>query len=93
VLATADKIATFKFVVRTIAQRHGLHASFMPKPIGTVNGSGLHLHQSLWRQEENTFDDPSGPLGLSSTARHYIGGLLRHARAITALANPLFLNF
>ncbi len=89
VLATADKIATFKFVVRTIAQRHGLHASFMPKPIGTVNGSGMHLHQSLWREERNAFDDPSGPLGLSSTARYYIGGLLRHARAITALANPL----
>lgn len=87
--AIADKIATFKFVVRNIAQRHGLHASFMPKPMREVNGSGMHLHLSLWRDGRNVFDDPAGELGLSKTARHFIGGVLRHARSITALANPL----
>ena len=87
--AIADKIATFKFVVRNIAQRHGLHASFMPKPMRQVNGSGMHLHLSLWSGDRNIFDDPSGDLGLSKTAHHFIGGILKHARSITALANPL----
>lgn len=87
--AIADKIATFKFVVRTIAQRHGLHASFMPKPVSTLNGSGMHLHHSLWSNGRNMFDDPAGYMGLSRTALHYIGGILRHARSITAIANPL----
>lgn len=87
--AIADKIATFKFVVRNIAQRHGLHASFMPKPMRQVNGSGMHLHLSLWNGDRNIFDDPSGEYGLSKTAHHFIGGILKHARSITALANPL----
>lgn len=87
--AIADKIATFKFVVRNIAQRHGLHASFMPKPMRQVNGSGMHLHLSLWYDGRNIFDDPTGDLGLSNKAQHFIGGILQHARAITALANPL----
>ncbi|WP_243120621.1 MULTISPECIES: type I glutamate--ammonia ligase [Pelotomaculum] len=87
--AIADKIATFKFVVRNIAQRHGLHASFMPKPMRQVNGSGMHLHLSLWCDGENIFDDPTGDLGLSKNAQHFIGGILQHARSITALANPL----
>jgi len=85
----ADKIATFKFVVRTIAQRHGLHASFMPKPLGGRNGSGMQLHQSLWCEGINVLADPLDRLGLSGTAYHYIGGILRHAGAITAIANPL----
>lgn len=88
-LAMADKIATFKFVVRTIAQRHGLHASFMPRPIAAFNGSGMHLHLSLWREGKNIFDDPSGTGGLSKIAYNFIGGLLLHAPAITAIANPL----
>lgn len=87
--AIADKIATFKFVVRTVAQRHGLHASFMPKPIKNLSGSGMHLHQSLWREGKNVFDDPSRPLGLSDIMCYYIGGILEHARSITAIANPL----
>jgi len=87
--AIADKIATFKFVVRTVAQRHGLHASFMPKPVGGLNGSGMRLHQSLWRQGRNVFDDPAGQAGLSETVYRYMGGILRHAGALTALANPL----
>jgi len=87
--AIADKVATFKFVVRTVAQRHGLHASFMPKPLAEHNGSGLTLHLSLWRDGENIFYDPQDPYGLSETAYYFAGGLLRHARGLTAIANPL----
>jgi glutamine synthetase len=87
-LDVADKIITFKFVVRTIAQRHGLHATFMPKPIAGINGSGMHMHQSLFRGAQNAFYDPHDPLGLSDVARHYIGGLLRHARALAAVTSP-----
>ena len=88
-LAIADKMATFKFVVRTVAQRHGLHASFMPKPLAEHNGSGLTLHLSVWRDGENLFYDPQDPFGLSETAYYFAGGLLRHARGLTAVANPL----
>ncbi|CEP67680.1 Glutamine synthetase type I [Moorella glycerini] len=87
-LATADKIATFKFVVRTIAQRHGLHATFMPKPIAGINGSGMHTHQSLFKDGQNAFYDPGDPLQLSQTAYYYIGGLMHHARAMAAVTNP-----
>lgn len=87
-LTTADNIVTFKFVVRTIAQRHGLHATFMPKPIFGINGSGMHTNQSLFRGEENAFYDPAGELQLSREAYHYIGGLLHHARAMAAVTNP-----
>lgn len=88
-LATADNIATFKFVVRTIAQRHGLHASFMPRPLCGENGSGMHLHQSLWQGDKNAFDGPSGHLGLSDEMRYYMGGVIKHAGAVTAITNPL----
>ncbi|MGI9862307.1 type I glutamate--ammonia ligase [Moorella naiadis] len=87
-LATADKIATFKFVVRTIAQRHGLHATFMPKPVAGINGSGMHTHQSLFKDGKNAFYDPDAPLQLSEIAYHYIGGLMHHARAFAAVTNP-----
>ncbi len=87
-LDTADKVVTFKFVVRTIAQRHGLHASFMPKPIFGIAGSGMHLNQSLMKNGENAFYDPQAPLQLSDTALYYIGGLMKHARAIAAITNP-----
>ncbi|MEW6275092.1 MAG: type I glutamate--ammonia ligase [Bacillota bacterium] len=87
-LDVADKIITFKFVVRTIAQRHGLHATFMPKPIFGINGSGMHMHQSLFRDGQNAFYDPHDPLGLSNVARYYIGGLLKHARALAAVTSP-----
>ncbi|MGI6711917.1 MAG: type I glutamate--ammonia ligase [Bacillota bacterium] len=85
---TADNIQTFKFVVRTIAQRHGLHATFMPKPIFGICGSGMHMNQSLFHGEENAFYDPQGKLGLSQEAYYYIGGLIKHAPAITAVTNP-----
>lgn len=87
-LTTADNIVTFKFVVRTIAQRHGLHATFMPKPIFGINGSGMHTNQSLFRGDENAFYDPAGELQLSQEAYYYIGGLLRHAQAMAAVTNP-----
>jgi len=88
-LAMADKIVTFKFVVRTIAQRHGLHASFMPRPFAGFNGSSMCLHLGLWRGERNVFDGCGDEPGLSGVARCYIGGLIRHARSLTAIANPL----
>lgn len=87
-LATADKLVTFKFVVRSIAQRHGLHATFMPKPIFGINGSGMHVHQSLFKDGENIFFDPNGERQLSQDALYYIGGILKHAGAFTAITNP-----
>ncbi|HZK35215.1 MAG TPA: type I glutamate--ammonia ligase [Bacillota bacterium] len=88
-LTTADNIMTFKMVVRVIAQKHGLHATFMPKPINGVAGSGMHINQSLIKDGKNIFYDPNGELDLSKEAYYYIGGLLEHAPAITAISNPL----
>ncbi|MCL2336134.1 MAG: type I glutamate--ammonia ligase [Firmicutes bacterium] len=88
-LNTADKIMTFKFVVRTIAQQHGLHATFMPKPVFGINGSGMHVNQSLFKGAQNAFFDPAGEMELSQEAFYYIGGLLKHARAIAAVTNPI----
>jgi len=88
-LTTADNLATFKFVVRNIAMQHGLHATFMPKPIYGQNGSGMHTHQSLFRDGENAFYDPSAPDQISQVMRWYVGGLLRHARSMCAITNPL----
>jgi len=87
-LDVADKVMTFKLVVRAIAQRHCLHATFMPKPIFGINGSGMHMHQSLFQNGQNAFFDPNGPQQLSRVAHHYIGGLLKHARSFAALTNP-----
>jgi len=87
-LDIADKIVTFKFVVRTTAQRHGLHATFMPKPIYGIAGSGMHTNQSLMKNEENIFYDPTSPDGLSQECMYYVGGLMEHVRAVTAIANP-----
>ncbi len=87
-LKTADNIATFKFVTKAIANQHDLHATFMPKPIFGENGSGMHVHQSLYKDGENAFYDEDDKLGLSQTAYYYIGGLLKHARAFAAVTNP-----
>ncbi|MHB1419625.1 MAG: type I glutamate--ammonia ligase [Bacillota bacterium] len=87
-VTTADNIVTFKFVVRTIAQRHGLHATFMPKPVFGINGSGMHCNQSLFKNGQNAFYDAKGPLELSEIAYYYIGGLMHHARALAAVTNP-----
>lgn len=87
-LAIADAIMTFKLTVRSIAQRHGLHASFMPKPIFGINGSGMHCHQSLFKNGKNVFWDAEAPDQLSDIARYYMGGILHHARALCAITNP-----
>ncbi len=87
---TADNIVTFRFVVKKVALFHGLHATFMPKPLSDVNGSGMHMNMSLFTLSgDNAFDDPEGEDGLSSTARGFIAGLLQHARAFVAVTNPL----
>jgi len=88
-LTTADNIATFRFIVRHVALEHGLHATFMPKPIFGINGSGMHTHQSLFKGGENAFFDPRGQFEFSDTGLHYIGGILRHARGFCAITNPL----
>ena len=92
-IRTADDLTTFRFIVRNAAMAHGLHATFMPKPIYGQNGSGMHTHQSLFRDGENTFYDPDGEFQLSDEMRFYIGGLKKHARALTAVTNPLVNSF
>ncbi len=87
-LKTADNIATFRFVVRVVARQHNLHATFMPKPVYGINGSGMHTHQSLFRDGQNAFYDPDAQYQLSDTALYYIGGLMKHARAFAAITNP-----
>jgi glutamine synthetase len=89
VLATADNISTFRFIVKNVALRNGLHATFMPKPIFGVNGSGMHTHQTLLTHGKNAFFDAAREWQLSTTCLHYIGGLLRHARGYCAITNPL----
>ncbi|MCL6432050.1 MAG: type I glutamate--ammonia ligase [Anaerolineae bacterium] len=84
----ADQVLIYKYVVKNVARRYGLTATFMPKPLYEDNGSGMHTHQSLWKGGENVFYDEAGYAGLSETARYYIGGLLRHASAILAFAAP-----
>ena len=88
-LRTADDLSTFRFVVRTVAQRHGLHATFMPKPIAMINGSGMHTHLSLFKDGKNIFHDPNMPDEISLEMLYFIGGLLKHARGFTAVTNPL----
>lgn len=90
VLRTADNIVTFRFVVRKIAQDFGLHATFMPKPIYGINGSGMHTHQSLFSLNgENAFYDQSAKYQISDIGLYYIGGLLKHAPEYCILTNPL----
>jgi glutamine synthetase len=89
-VTTADNIVTFRFVVKKVALNYGLHATFMPKPLAHVNGSGMHTNMSLFtRNGENVFDEPEGVNGLSTAARGFIAGLLKHARAYVAVTNPL----
>ncbi|ACJ81069.1 type I glutamate--ammonia ligase [Bacillus paranthracis] len=87
-IRSCDDIQTFKLVVKTIARKHGLHATFMPKPLYGVNGSGMHCNLSLFKNGENVFYDQNGDLQLSDDARHFIAGILKHAPAFTAVANP-----
>jgi glutamine synthetase len=88
-LRTADNVLTLKYTVKAIAAQHGLIASFMPKPIYGINGSGMHVHQSLCNQEgKNIFSDHSDDFHLSSIAYHFIAGQLEHARALAAIVAP-----
>jgi len=89
-LRTADKHAFFKFMVKSIAEKHGLRATFMPKPFANLTGNGCHAHVSLWSTSTGkcVFDDASGELGLSQQAYHFIGGLLHSAGSIAAITNP-----
>ena len=88
-LQTADGIMTLKLVIKSIAKRHGLHASFMPKPKSGVSGSGMHINMSLQKNGHNIFYDPEGDLEMSEDAYHFIAGILAHAKGMTALTNPL----
>jgi glutamine synthetase len=86
-LTMADTFMTVRLVVKEMARQEGVYASFMPKPLAGVQGSGLHTHLSLWEGERNAFYDPADPMGLSTVARQFIAGLLHHAREITAVTN------
>jgi glutamine synthetase len=90
-LRTADNAITFKFTLKAIAQQHGLYATFMPKPIHGINGSGMHTHQSLFSiaDDRNAFADPDNKYGLSDVARSYMAGILAHARGMIAILAPL----
>jgi len=88
-MITADQLATFKWVVRNVALQHGLHATFMPKPIFGQNGSGMHTHQSLFRDGQNAFFDADDDDGLSAVMRSYVAGILDHAQGLVAVTNPL----
>ena len=88
-LAAADNIMTFKLAVKTIAKRHGLHATFMPKPKFGVNGSGMHINMSLAKDGKNIFSDPTDKNGLSREAYWFIGGIMKHMKGMTAITNPL----
>ncbi|RZV11634.1 L-glutamine synthetase [Natrinema hispanicum] len=88
-LTTADNVGTFRTVVRAIAAQHDLHATFMPKPIPKINGSGMHTHLSLFTEDgENAFHDDDDEFNLSEEAHAFTAGILEHAPAITAIANP-----
>lgn len=91
VMTTADRCMTFKHVVKTYATKHGLHATFMPKPVFGINGSGMHTNMSLYRLEDgsNVFDDPTDELGLSKEAYSFIAGVIAHVKGIAAYSNPL----
>ena len=80
---------TFKLAVRTIAKRHGLHATFMPKPKSGVNGSGMHINMSLRKDGKNIFEDRNDPNGLSREAYYFIGGIMKHIKGMAAITNPL----
>ncbi|HEX7003440.1 MAG TPA: type I glutamate--ammonia ligase [Trueperaceae bacterium] len=87
-LESADSIATFRTVVKRIAKNHGLHATFMPKPVGGINGSGMHTHLSIFKDGQNAFYDEGTEYQLSDLALNWIGGLLEHSRGMVAVTNP-----
>ncbi|MBL8905037.1 MAG: type III glutamate--ammonia ligase [Rhizobiales bacterium] len=89
-LTTADQLAFFKFMVKSIAEKHGLRATFMPKPFINLTGNGCHVHLSVWdgAGKKNLFHDPKGDLGLSPMAYQFLGGLIHHADSLVAITNP-----
>lgn len=88
-LTTADSIMTFKLVVKSVAQRHGVYATFMPKPFFGINGSGMHVNMSLMKGGKNAFYDEGDRLALSKDAYSFIAGLMKHVKELTAITNPL----
>ncbi|MDD5023221.1 MAG: glutamine synthetase, partial [Candidatus ainarchaeum sp.] len=87
-LKTADSATTMRFVLKAVAEKYGLHATFMPKPVSGMNGSGMHVHQSLFREGENLFYDPNDKYLLSKTAKQFIAGQLKHIKAMSAVISP-----
>jgi glutamine synthetase len=85
---TADRHAFFKYMVKAVAEKHGLRATFMPKPFMGLTGNGCHAHVSLWSSGRNLFEDPQGELGVSTLGYHFIGGIMHSAEALAALSNP-----
>jgi len=89
ILTAADNVATFRIAVKAIAAQHNLHATFMPKPIYGINGSGMHCNVSLFKDGKNAFYDENAEYQLSDTAKYAIGGMLKHVKSITAITNPV----
>jgi glutamine synthetase len=87
-LVTADRMAFFKYMVKAIAEKHGLRATFMPKPFANLTGSGCHVHVSLWKGGKNLFEDGNDGLGLSRTAYNFIGGVMNAAQELCSITNP-----
>ena len=87
-LVTADRMAFFKYMVKAIAEKHGLRATFMPKPFANLTGSGCHVHVSLWKDGKNLFEDGNDGLGLSRTAYNFIGGVMNAAQELCSITNP-----
>jgi glutamine synthetase len=92
-LKSADDVMKFKYIIKNTGWAHGKSVTFMPKPIFGDNGSGMHVHQSIWQDGEPLFYDESGYAGLSDMARHYIGGILKHAPSVLAFTNPTVNSF
>ncbi len=88
-LEIADRVVTTRVVVKKVAEKHGLYATFMPKPVFGINGSGMHVHQSLFRGEENAFSDPGDSYGLSKVAYNFLAGQLKYVKEFTAVVAPL----
>jgi len=92
-LKTADSATTLRFVLKAIAERHGLYATFMPKPISGINGSGMHVHQSLFNGDTNVFFDSNEKYNISKIAKSFIAGQLKHIKAISAITSPLINSY
>ena len=88
-LVTADRHSFFKYMVKSIAEKHGLRATFMPKPFASLTGNGCHVHVSLWKDGKNVFADEKGELGVSALGYQFLAGILAHAEALTAISNPM----